>query len=422
MRSVRPRLFVMMLLEYAVWGAWAAVAGKYLTDPRPAGLGFSGAYSGFLFSLLPLGAILSPLLFGQLADRYVRAERLQGSLSLLCAVVLFALGRTTDPTGFFWWMVAYSFLFAPTVTLTNAIAFAHLPDPTREFGSVRVGGTFGWFLALGCLAALRAVLGGPVPGDLFFAASVFSVLLGVYSFLLPATPPAHRAGKALAFLEALALLRDRNFAVFFLLCFVIGAQLDFYYIFISAFLGTPPNLGGIGATTRDVPLLLMIAPISELVVMGFLGRIMPRLGIKRALAVGFAAWMVRFAIFATAGSVGVSVLGLAVHGLCFTFVFAVASLYVNLIAPPAIRASGQALVTLSLVGLGRYGGTFLAGWVHSAFTRPLPSPLVVEGLVYRSRTDWTGFFVVPLVLTTVATILLLALFREPQPADMAPAG
>lgn len=412
----------MMLLEYAVWGAWAAVAGKYLTDPRPAGLGFSGAYSGFLFSLLPLGAILSPLLFGQLADRYVRAERLQGVLSLLCAGVLFALGRTTDATGFFWWMVAYSFLFAPTVTLTNAIAFAHLADPTREFGSVRVGGTFGWFVALGCLAGARAVSGGPVPGDLFYAASVFSLLLGVYSFFLPATPPAHRSGRALAFLEALALLKDRNFAVFFLLCFVIGAQLDFYYIFVSAFLGAPPSLGGVGATTRDIPLLLMIAPISELFVMGLLGRIMPKLGIKRALAVGFAAWIVRFAVFATAGSVGASVVGLAVHGMCFTFVFAVASLYVNRIAPPAIRASGQALVTLSLVGLGRYAGTFLAGSVHSAFTHPLASPVSAGGLVYSTRTDWTGFFSVPLAMTTVATILLLAFFREPQPPDFATAG
>ncbi|MCW5942968.1 MAG: MFS transporter [Fimbriimonadaceae bacterium] len=422
MRTVRTRLFVMMLLEYAVWGAWAAVAGKYLTDPRPVGLGFTGSYSGFLFSLLPLGAILSPLLFGQLADRYLRAERLQGVLSLLCAGVLFALGRTTDATPFLWWMVAYSFLFAPTVTLTNAIAFAHLSDPTREFGSVRVGGTFGWFLALGCLAGWRAMVGGPVPGDLFFAAAAFSAVLGLYSFLLPATPPAHRGGKALAFLEALALLKDRNFAVFFGLCFVIGAQLDFYYIFVSAFLGTPQSLGGAGATARDVPLLLMIAPISELFVMGFLGKLMPKLGIKRALALGFAAWIVRFAVFATAGSVGASVLGLAVHGVCFTFVFAVASLYVNRIAPPAIRASGQALVTLSLVGLGRYAGTFLAGWVHSGFTRPLARPVSSGGLIYSTTTDWTRFFAVPLGMTVVATLLLMAFFREPQSPKFAAAG
>lgn len=414
MRHVKPRLFTMMLLEYAVWGAWAAVAGKYFIDPPPHGLGFSGAYSGVVFSLLPLGAIVSPLLFGQLADRIVNAEKLQAALCLVGAGFLFALGEARNGTQVFWLMLGYSFLFAPTVTLTNAIAFAHLKDPAREFGAVRVGGTFGWFLALAALAGWRAAAGGPVPGDLFHLAGAFCLVLALFSLALPPTPPAHSARGALAFLEAIQLFRDRNFLLFFVLCLVLGAQLDFYYIFGSAFLGAPRELGGVGVSPGDLPLLMMVPPISELFVMGALGWMLPKLGIKRALVVGFAAWIVRFGCFASGNTMAAAVVGLAVHGVCFTFVFAVASLYVNAIAPPTIRASAQALVTLSLVGIGRFVGAYLAGGVSTLVASPLEPPMRVGGTEIAQRMDWTTLFAVPAVVTVLATAVLLVWFREPK--------
>lgn len=405
----------MMLLEYAVWGAWAAVAGKYFIDPPPHGLGFTGAQSGLLFSMLPLGAILAPLVVGQLADRSIRSERLQGALCLGCAAVLIFMGQTKTFGSFLGLMAIYSALFAATPTLTNAIAFAHLADPAREFGPVRAGGTLGWFVALGCLAGWRAIAGETISGDLFYLAAGFSVLLGIYSFTLPATHPP-KASRALPFLDALGMLRDRNFCLFFILSFVLGAMLDFYYIFASAYLGAPSALGGVGIPASGVPLLMMIPPGSELLIMFALGSLLPRFGIKRALILGFAAWTVRFGLLAAQPSPAFAVGALAVHGIAFTFVFAVASLYVHQIAPPGIRASAQAMVTLGLIGFGRFAGAQLAGFASSKLTRPVSPPLVIGDTAYSHAMNWTALFAIPCVIVALATLVLVWQFREPTAA------
>jgi nucleoside transporter len=405
----------MMLLEYAVWGAWAAVAGKYFTEPPPRGLGLSGPFSGMLFSLAPLGAIISPLLVGQLADRWVRAERLQGVLCLLCAGALFLLGGVRDSSSLFWLMLALAIFFAPTTSLTNAIAFAHLKDPSREFGGVRVGGTIGWFIALGCLAGWRALADTPIQGDLFYLSAAFALTLGVFSFTLPATPPQH-SGKALPFLDALGLFRQRNFLVFFAASFVLGLTLDFYYIFGSAYFGTPSALGGVGVSSEGIPTLLMLAQVSEIVVMATLGASLPRLGIKRALLIGFGCWVLRFVLLAAVPNVWGAAGALLLHGLCFTFVFAVASLYVHEHAPPAIRASAQALITVGLFGFGRFFGSHFSGWVHRWTTSELPQPHAADRALFTTQTNWVAFYSIPLCMTVVAAVIVLVLFKEPRRA------
>jgi nucleoside transporter len=403
----------MMLLEYAVWGSWASVAGKYFTDPAPRGLGFPGAFSGLLFSLLPLAAILSPVLIGQLADKWVRAERLQGVLCILCSGVLFALAGAREEGHVLWLMLAYAMLFAPTTTLTNAIAFAHLQNAAREFGPVRVGGTIGWFIALACLAGWRFMAGGQVSGDIFYLASAFSLVLGIYSFFLPATPPQH-VGAGLPFVKALSLFKDRNFTVFAICSFALGLTLDFYYIFGSAFIGTPAALAGVGVSARDLPMIMMLPQVSEIIIMATLGATLPRLGVKRALLIGFGCWILRFAIFSALPTIPGAAVALLLHGFCFTFVFAVASLYIHEIAAPAIRASAQALVTIGLFGFGRFFGSQFAGLVHDGFARKLVKPVQIEGTLYREITDWPVLFLVPLGIAFLSAVALSLLFREAQ--------
>lgn len=400
----------MMLMQYAVQGSWMALAGKYFADPPPHGLGLSGAFVGTLFALMPLGSILSPLLIGQLADKHVRAERLQGIICLISGLVLLAIStvRTAEPL--FWLMLVYSLLWAPTTTLTNAIAFTHLDQPQRDFGKVRVGGTLGFFVALCLLAGWRRLSPAPITGDIFMQAGVITLVFAVYSLWLPKTPPLH-TGKTLPFIDALSLFKNRNFVIFSILGVLLASCLDFYYIFAAAYIGAPHPLGGVGVSADNVPLIMMLPQTSELVVMSTLGASLPRLGVKRAFSIGFIAWAVRFFFFAVSPTVGFAAAGLLMHGLCFTFVFAVASLYVNDVAPPSIRASAQALVTIGLFGFGRLIGSQVAGIVQGALTHPLATPTVVNGTTYTKETQWQLLFAIPTAVTLGIAIAFMLLFR-----------
>jgi nucleoside transporter len=406
------RLFLMMLLEYAVWGAWAAVAGKYFTDPPPRGLGFEGSFSGLLFSLLPLGSILAPVLIGPLADKWVRAERLLGVLCLIGAVLLYCLSLAREQMPLLWLMLLYALLFAPTTTLTNAIAFAHLKNAPKEFGLVRVGGTIGWFVALAGLTFWRYRAGGATAGDLFLLSACFSLALGAYSLTLPETKPQHK-GKTMPLLDALSLFKDKGFRAFSISAFILGISLDYYYIFGSAYFGTPKELGGVGASAQALPTLMMLPQCSEILVMVSLGASLPRLGVKRAFVIGFLAWVVRYVLLMLSPSVGATAAALLLHGFCFTFVFAVASLYVNAIAPPQIRASAQALVTVGLFGFGRFFGSHLSGFAHSFLTRSA-EPMMIGGVSYEKVTRWAAFYSIPLVSTLVALAVLVLFFKAPE--------
>ncbi|MDH7569846.1 MAG: MFS transporter, partial [Armatimonadota bacterium] len=187
--SLRWRLSVMMLLQYGIWGAWVVVAGKYLLDAPPNGLGFDGQQVGVLFSLLPLATIFAPSIAGQIADRYVNTEKFIGVLHLVGGVMLFLMARQTDYKVFAALMFIYSLCYAPTLALSNSITFAHLTSAEREFGGIRVGGTIGWILAGWMLAGWRTLAGQQVPGDLFYLAAILSFALGLFSFALPPTPP-----------------------------------------------------------------------------------------------------------------------------------------------------------------------------------------------------------------------------------------
>ncbi len=400
-----------MLLEYAIWGAWAAVAGKYFTDPQPRGLGFPGSFSGLIFSLIPLGSILAPVLIGPLADKWVRAERLLGVLCLIGTALLCMLAQVKEEMPMLWVMLAYALLFAPTTTLTNAIAFAHLKNAPREFGYVRVGGTIGWFIALGCLSLWRSQTGGATPGDLFLLSAVFSGVLGVYALTLPATRPQH-TGNTLPLLDALGLFKDWNFRVFSAAAFILGISLDYYYIFGSAYIGVPKELGGVGISAQELPTIMMLPQVSEILITATLGASLPRLGVKRALIIGFCCWALRYLLLTVSPSLAATSVALFLHGFCFAFVFAVASLYVNQIAPAAIRASAQALVTVGLFGFGRFFGSHLSGFAHGLVTDPVAPPLIVGGIAYDKVTNWSAFYAIPLVSTLLATAVLVLFFRE----------
>lgn len=402
--GLRFRLSLMMFLQYAIWGAWAPVLSDYLVKT----LGFTKFQAGFVYSLLPLATMISPFIFGQLADRLMSTERLLALAHIGGGIALaFAATQTSYP-GMSMLMLVFCVLYAPTLALTNSICFHHIKDSEKEFGGIRVFGTIGWIVAGWVLLLWRNVF--PVGGmsDSLLLAGAASILLGVFSLALPHTPPKKEGANPLAFLDALKLLKNRDFAVFMLISFVVATELQFYYIL------TAPFLTDIGVSGKNISGVMTIAQIAEIVVMAvLLPLLLPKMGARKMLALGVIAWPIRYVVFALGAAmfpVGrmlfnadystlMVIASLPLHGFCYVFFFVVGFIYVDSVASADIRASAQSLVAFVVLGLGTYVGSLFSGWIGDAFKTA------------EAATDWTKVFMVPCALTIAAAVAFLLFFK-----------
>jgi len=392
----KTRLGLMMFLQYAIWGAWAPVLSAYLLD----GLGYTGVQVGWIYALLPLATIISPFIGGQVADRYFSSEKVIAFLQLTGGALLLVMSRITDYRAMMGLMLVYCLLYAPTLAITNSVAMINLDDSEEEFGGIRVWGTIGWIVAGLALSGWRyAGQGSPeliLQGDTLFLAGVFSIIMGLQAFSLPHTPPQKEGVKPLAFLEALKMLRDRDFVIFIAITFVVATELEFYYILTAPFLLSPE----IGISSEAIPGVMTIAQFAEIFVMAFLLKVfLKKYGMRNTLAIGVVAWPLRYIIFAIGSPTWLVIASLALHGFCYVFFFVAAFIYVDRVAPPDIRASAQSLIAIVALGLGRFLGSIFAGWIQTVFT--------TDGI-----TDWTATFLVPCALTLLAAAAFLLFFRE----------
>ncbi len=393
--SVKFRLGAMMFLQYAIWGSWSPVLSDYLLNR----LGFSGPQVGFIYSLLPLATIISPFIGGQVADRYFPTQRVIAILQLVGGGLLIFGSRLNDFSSLAALMLIYCLIYAPTLALTNSIAFINLRDSEKEFGQIRVWGTIGWIVAGLFLASWRLIFKSfgleAVAGDTLLLAGIFSLIMGLTSFQLPHTPPKKEATKPWAFLEAIRLLKNKNFAVFIIIAFVVATELMFYYVMTAPYLTSAM----IGVSSSAVSGVMVIAQIAEIFVMAFLlPYFLPRFGIRTTLLIGILAWPLRYIIFVIGRPAWLVIASLALHGFCYVFFFTAAFIYVDRIAPGDIRASAQSLITFATIGLGNYLGSLFAGWIQALFTGP-------EG------TNWRGVFAVPAVLTILCALTFFLFFR-----------
>lgn len=394
--SAKARLGIMMFLQYAIWGAWAPVLSAYLIND----LGYSGFQVGVIYALLPLATILSPFIGGQLADRYFSSEKVIAFLQFTGGVLLLVVSRVTDYNAMVILMLVYCLLYAPTLALTNSIAMINLEDSEKEFGQIRVWGTLGWIAAGLLLWGWRSLAQESafpiVAGDTLFLAGLMSIVMGIQSFSLPHTPPQKEGVNPWAFLEALKMLRVKDFAVFVGITFVVATELEFYYILTAPFLVSDQ----IGVSNANVPAVMTVAQIAEIFVMAFLlSYFLKRYGMRKTLAIGVIAWPIRYVIFAIGSPPWLVIASLALHGFCYVFFFVAAFIYVDNVAPTDIRASAQSLIAIVALGLGRFLGSLFAGWIKTVFTT-------------GTETNWTGVFLVPCALTVVCAIAFLIFFRE----------
>ncbi len=441
--GVRVQLSVMMFLQFAIWGAWFTVFGN-----RLAVLGL-GDFIGSMYGTMALGSIFAPLIVGQIADRYFASEKLMGLLHLAGAGLLFWMSQFEPLIGldkaavaekswvFYLIALGYALVYSPTLALANSVAFTHVPDGQRDFPSVRVLGTIGW-IAVGLFVGKAVSLLVPDPATSnapFLLAAALSVVLGLYSFFLPHTPPTGKAGDALPFLRAVKLLKDPSFAVFFGASFLITIVLAFYYNFTGLFIAQKHKV-------EDVASTMIVGQVAEMMILPLLPWFLVRFGMKWVLALGMLCWGVRYALFSQAPvdavGFGMILFGIALHGICFDFFFAAGFIHVDKEAPSDIRGSGQALFTFLTYGLAMWLGSEFSGKVFGHFTKSEEAGAAVtkqvfvtewftgQGWVTREfvsstpgvvqTTDWTSFWLVPAAGVLVAFLVFVLFFRMKKPA------
>jgi nucleoside transporter len=405
--AVRVQLSVMMFLQFAVWGAWFVTFGNRLTA---VGL---GDYVGSMYGTMALGTIFAPLVVGQIADRYFSSERLMGVLHLLGAGLLYLMADFASVAGqspeavraasWQFWLVAlaYALVYSPTLSLSNTVAFANVPEGGRDFPGLRVFGTIGWIavgLFVGTGLSAMGIDGQSSNVPLLLGAGL-SAALGVYSFFLPHTPPKGKAGDALPFLKAVGLLQNASFAVFFGASFLITIVLAFYYGYTGVYIEDKHAV-------KEVSTTMAIGQVAEMLILPLLPFFLFRFGMKWVLALGMLCWGVRYLCFAfaPADSTGFALmlLGIALHGVCFDFFFAAGFIHVDNEAPADIRGSAQALFVFLTYGVGMWLGNTLSEWVKNATTTVTEAGKV---------TDWQTFWLIPAAGVLAALAIFVLFFR-----------
>lgn len=395
----------MMFLQYAIWGAWSPVLSEYLIND----LGFSPFQMGVILGLLPLAIIISPFIGGQVADRYFASQKVVGFLQLSGGILLAVVSTVTEYQTMMWLMLIYCLLYAPTLALTNSIAFINLKRSEKEFGYIRVWGTIGWIVAGLILMGWRFAAKSYEPivfaGDTLLLAGFFSIIMGIQAFFLPHTPPKKEVERPWAFFEAIKMMKDKNFVVFISIAFVVATELMFYYNLTAPFLTSEK----IGLSDAAVPGVMVIAQVAEILVMvALLPYLISKIGIRNILVIGVLAWPVRYIIFAIGTPSWLVIASLSLHGFCFVFFFVAAFIYVDMVSPRDIRHSAQSLITVVTYGLGNLLGSLFAGGVLDYFTT-------------ETGSNWTAVFLVPCVLTVLCAFAFLLFFRptkKPVPLEL----
>ena len=388
------KLAVMMFLEFAVWGSWFTVLGQYLT----ATLKFDATQVGSIYGTMALGAIISMMVAGQLADRVLSSEYLMAIFHVVGALLLFFLAKSTTYGAFWGIAFAYALVYNPTLTIANSMAFANIKDSVH-FAWVRVFGTIGWIVAGLAVSYLLPAGSESTSAPLMLAAGL-SLLLGLFSFVLPHTPPSGKSGDALPFLRAFGLLKDPSFAIFFLLSFAITIALAFYYGFAGVF------LGAIGV--KKIAATMTLGQMSEIGFMLLLPFALRGLGMKFVLVIGMAAWAARYFFFSTASDgnpFALVVLGVLLHGVCFDFFLAAGFIHTENKAPANIRGSAQALFSFLTYGVGMWIGNEISGRVVKHYT-----PAGAGGLA--GTPDWHKIWMAPAIGAAVCLALFIVLWRD----------
>ncbi len=393
------QLSLMMFLQFFIWGGWFVTLGTFIGN----NLGASGAETGMAFSTQSWGAIIAPFFIGLIADRYFNAEKILGVLHLIGAVLMYFMSQATSFDAFYPLVFAYMVAYMPTLALVNSVSFFQMKDPAKEFSIIRVFGTIGWIIA-GLLISYfqwdstKSIDEGAL-SNTFTMVAIASLILGVISFTLPKTPPSQSDGAVsvsdILGLDALKLLKDRNFLMFFITSILICIPLAFYYQQANPFL---VELGMENPTGK-----MTLGQISEVLFMLLLPFFFKKFGFKKTLLVGMLAWAVRYTLFAygNAGEQAFMLLvGIALHGICYDFFFVSGQIYTDFKAGEKIKSAAQGLITLATYGVGMLIGFWVAGKISD------------QNMLADGTHNWEVIWMLPAAFALGVMVLFILIFKN----------
>ena len=397
----RLQLSTMMFLEFFIWGAWFVTLGIFLNNNLHA----TGAQSASVFSTQSWGAIIAPFIIGLIADRYFNAEKILGILHLVGALLMYQMYNASEVSVFYPYVLGYMILFMPTLALVNSISFNQMNDPEKEFSSIRVCGTIGWIIA-GLLISFvflwdsETNVKAGLMKNTFLLAAIASLVLGLFSFTLPKTPPKVLPGTKVKIseilgLDALKLLKDRNFALFFIASILICIPLAFYYQYASQFLS---NIGVENPAGK-----MTIGQVSEVLFLLMLPFFFKKFGFKKTILAGMLAWALRYALFAYGNAGDLSfmiIIGIALHGICYDFFFVSGQIYTNAKAGIKYKSAAQGLITLATYGVGMLIGFEIAGLIADAYK------------ISETSFNWEMIWIIPSIIALVVFLLFAIFFND----------
>lgn len=394
-KDFRALLFIMMLLEIAIWGAWQPKIFAYMGM-----LEFSSWQTSLVGAVFGIASLLGIFFSNQFADRNFSAERFLAFSHAVGGTALIAASFVTHFWGFFALFLIYGLLYVPTISVTNSLAFAHLKNPAKDFGLVRMGGTVGWIVVSWPFIFLLSAEAGPDQVRwIFIVGGIISYILAVFSLFLPHTPPRKNVEglDKLAWIKAGKLLGLPFVLILFIVTFIDSVIHNGYFVVSDIFL---TSRVGISANLSMV--VMSIGQVAEILTMIVLGLVLARLGWKWTMIVGILGHGLRFATFAFLPDLAWMIIGVQIlHGICYAFFFAAVYIFVDAVFPRDVRASAQGLFNLLILGLGM---------VVASFTFP---QLMEHLKLQDGSVDWQTLFLIPTGLALLAILLMAVFFKPP---------
>jgi nucleoside transporter len=400
------RLWLMMVLEFAIWGAWLPLIWGYMgAKVEDGGLGFTGPQIAWVGSAFAIASIVGIFFSSQFADRTFAAERFMAASHLIGGLAMLGMYWAKDFPTFFGLMLVHALLYVPTISVSNSIAFTHMKDAQKEFGLVRMGGTIGWILVAWPLYFILEGKSGAeavsASRTIFLIAGGLSIALAIYSLFLPHTPPkpARDGDGGFAWLKAAKFLAKPYLAVLFLVTFIDAMIHNGYFVMAGDFLGSKT----VGLEPKWIMPVMSIGQVAEIATMAVLGAVLARLGWKTTMILGILGHAARFAVFAFLPQNQAVIIAVQVlHGICYAFFFATLYIFIDAAFPKDVRASAQSLFNLLVLGLG----DLAAKWLFI--------PLQARLTAADGTVDYRQLFLVPTFMALAAAAVLLVAFWPPK--------